>query len=74
MRALPSALLAWLAGWLAAVVLTRRPPSFPPAPAPCGYAGRKVMLGVDRLDMIKGIPQVRRAFFPGLLPAHACFL
>lgn len=22
------------------------------------YAGRKVMLGVDRLDMIKGIPQV----------------
>jgi hypothetical protein len=24
----------------------------------CRYAGRKVMLGVDRLDMIKGIPQV----------------
>jgi hypothetical protein len=23
------------------------------------YAGRKVMLGVDRLDMIKGIPQVQ---------------
>ncbi len=28
------------------------------------YAGRKVMLGVDRLDMIKGIPQVRARFPP----------
>lgn len=26
------------------------------------YAGRKVMLGVDRLDMIKGIPQKLLAF------------
>ncbi len=30
-----------------------------PAPHCCRYAGRKVMLGVDRLDMIKGIPQAR---------------
>ena len=28
----------------------------------CSYAGRKVMLGVDRLDMIKGIPQKLLAF------------
>ncbi len=28
----------------------------------CRYAGRKVMLGVDRLDMIKGIPQVCAIF------------
>eukprot|EP00951_Prasinocladus_malaysianus_P018745 scaffold150358_cov29-Prasinocladus_malaysianus.AAC.1 len=26
------------------------------------YAGRKVMLGVDRLDMIKGIPQKLLAY------------
>ena len=28
----------------------------------CRYAGLKVMLGVDRLDMIKGIPQKLLAF------------
>jgi len=31
-------------------------------PLPCRYAGRQVMLGVDRLDMIKGIPQKLLAF------------
>lgn len=44
----------------------------------CRYAGRKVMLGVDRLDMIKGIPQVGVASFSfffltsSLAGAHAC--
>lgn len=44
----------------------------------CRYAGRKVMLGVDRLDMIKGIPQVGVASFSSLFltsslaGAHAC--
>ena len=28
----------------------------------CRYKGRKVMLGVDRLDIIKGIPQKLLAF------------
>ena len=46
----------------------RLPACLPACPSiPCclsrRYAGRKVMLGVDRLDMIKGIPQVRTALY-----------
>lgn len=39
------------------------PPHLPTCTHPLyRYAGRKVMLGVDRLDMIKGIPQKLLAF------------
>jgi hypothetical protein len=43
-------------------------------PNPPRYAGRKVMLGVDRLDMIKGIPQKLLAFekFLQARPRRVC--